>query len=417
MKTKAILIVILTVILSLAGSDSLYAIKKKDRCDFIVRTLSAPSSTEAGSKIKITSRIKNKGKSKAKKSYTKFYLSKNKTIGKSDYYLGKVKFSALKKNKTSKKKSKYVRIPSWVPSGKYYLIAKADGYKKVKERSEKNNYKKRIIKIRQTNPNLGEHAAGGTYTYNSGDGTLNLNITSSDFEKCGPEVGGDEFIVSSVTSTTMIWDDPEDDDSMSWSRESGSEGDITGTWTMSESSNLYTLTISTDGSLVILGDIGNCAPPTPPIPTATINIDGNFNDWQENGRMYQDEDGPDCDSSGQDIQKVYLAQDSHFIYLRFVLSGTPDETFGYKFGVNDRHIYVGHDSSGGYIFYANGSGLPQPVLPNNFVHVSGNQFEAKFYKADVKAFWENKDLGAWSDQGKETVCRDYVLLEDIVFDW
>ncbi len=147
MKTKTILTIVLAVIFCLAGFEGLEAKKKKDRCDLIVKSLSAPSSADAGSKIRIISRVKNKGKSKAKKSYTKVYLSKNKTIGKSDYYLGKVKVSALKKKKTSKKYKTYVTIPSSIPGGRYYLIAKADGYKKIKEKSETNNHRKRRINI------------------------------------------------------------------------------------------------------------------------------------------------------------------------------------------------------------------------------------------------------------------------------
>jgi hypothetical protein len=151
MKTKGVLILILAVILSLAGSGVSEAIKKKDRCDLIVKSLSAPSSANSGSRIRIFSRVKNKGKSTAKKSYIKFYLSKNSKLDSSDEYLGRVKVESLKKKKTSKKHKKYVHIPELVPAGRYYIIAKADGYNKVKEKSEKNNYRKRRITINSFN--------------------------------------------------------------------------------------------------------------------------------------------------------------------------------------------------------------------------------------------------------------------------
>ncbi len=149
MKTKGLLILTLALILSLAGSVGLDAKKKKDRCDLIVRSLSAPSSADAGTKIRVISRVKNKGKIKAKGSYTRFYLSRNKTVGKSDYYLGKAKVPSLKKKKSSKKKKSYLKISESVPAGRYYLIAMADGTKKNKERSEKNNYRKRRIVINE----------------------------------------------------------------------------------------------------------------------------------------------------------------------------------------------------------------------------------------------------------------------------
>ncbi len=59
MKTKGLLILTLALILSLAGSVGLDAKKKKDKCDLIVRSLSAPSSADAGSKIRVISRVKN----------------------------------------------------------------------------------------------------------------------------------------------------------------------------------------------------------------------------------------------------------------------------------------------------------------------------------------------------------------------
>ncbi len=166
----------LAIILCLAGSDGLYAKKKKDRCDLIVRSLSAPSSADSSSKIRIISRVKNKGKIKAKGSYTRFYLSKNKTVGKSDYYLGKAKVPSLKKKKSSKKKKSYLKISSDIPAGTYYLIAMADGTKKNKEKSEKNNYRKRRITI-----NKGETSETNTVPTGisaiEGNGQINISWT------------------------------------------------------------------------------------------------------------------------------------------------------------------------------------------------------------------------------------------------
>ncbi len=144
MRGKNIIIILLAVIFTLGISG---AGEAKKRCDLIVKSLSAPSSTETGLKIRIVSSVKNKGTSEAKKSYTLFYLSKNSTFGSSDIYLGRVKVSSLKEGETSKKYKKYVNIPDEVTEGRYYIIARADGYKKVKENSEKNNYKKDKITI------------------------------------------------------------------------------------------------------------------------------------------------------------------------------------------------------------------------------------------------------------------------------
>lgn len=143
----------------------------------------------------------------------------------------------------------------------------------------------------------------------------------------------------------------------------------------------------------------------------SIEIDGNYDDWEESDRLYLDTDGPECgDVPGQDIKEVYIAQDDNFIYLRYVLNGPLDETFGYKFGDGQLHTYVGQRNAEGHISYAYESSNLN--LPSSFVAVTDNQFECKFFKTDV-CIWQEKDLNAWCDQGKETVCRDFCRLPEI----
>lgn len=161
------------------------------------------------------------------------------------------------------------------------------------------------------------------------------------------------------------------------------------------------------------------------VPHRTILIDGDYSDWDYSTRVYSDIDGPECGNApGQDIREVYVAQDDNYIYIRYVLNGRLDITFGYKFGEN-LHIHVreaGYEN--GYIFYA----TPIPDLnsssfPSNFVHIDYDddlktyQFEAKFYKCDVKGWWNNRELAAWCDQGKTTVCRDHAELPKMIFDF
>ena len=155
----------------------------------------------------------------------------------------------------------------------------------------------------------------------------------------------------------------------------------------------------------------------------TVTIDGNYDDWEDRDRIYIDTDGPDCgDAPGQDIKEVYVAQDDDFIYVRFVLNGPLDETFGYKFG-EDLHIHVRQNNGVGGICYGTpyndfdiGYEISNMNLPGSFVHVNSNQFESKFYKYDVRR-WESEDLAAWCGQGRETVCRDYISLPKMSFDF
>ena len=143
----------------------------------------------------------------------------------------------------------------------------------------------------------------------------------------------------------------------------------------------------------------------------TIVIDGNYDDWDVNDRVFLDTDGPECNNvAGRDIQEVYVAQDDTYIYLRFVLNGLFDETFGYKFGAN-LHANVGYGGTANMRISLTTptSGYP---YPDSYLAASGNQFEVKILKSDVGT-WKNEDLAAWADQGSSTVCRDYISLPDM----
>jgi len=257
-----------------------------------------------------------------------------------------------------------------------------------------------------------QYSATGTYTYGSTSSTLILNFTSSNFpEDDGPHIGIEEFQVISINSTTMIWLD-NDEDEMTWTRDNGVSGNINGTWEFyeSESKNTHWATFEFSGAFSVTGEIVNFKE-TFSVPHKTILIDGDFNDWKEGDRVYLDTNGPDCGNvPGRDIMEVYIAQDNNFIYLRFVLNGPLDESFGYKFG-NWLHIYVNNQG----IVYATPIGC-SVTLPDSFVSIVGNQFECKFDKCTVN-IWNVKDMAAWCDQGKETVCRDYIELPILDFDF
>jgi hypothetical protein len=161
--------------------------------------------------------------------------------------------------------------------------------------------------------------------------------------------------------------------------------------------------------LVFGGEIFNF-----PVSEKTIIIDGNFNDWTQEERIYQDLGSPDCNNApGQDIREFYLAEDENFAYFRFVLNDVPDETFGYKFG-EDLHVYIQSSNGSPIIRFAhptiNDSSFPN--IPNSFVSQAGNQFEAKVSKDQIGK-WKCHDIRAWCDQGFDTVCRDYIPLKGI----
>ncbi|QTA83796.1 Uncharacterized protein dnl_62120 [Desulfonema limicola] len=149
-----------------------------------------------------------------------------------------------------------------------------------------------------------------------------------------------------------------------------------------------------------------------PVSNKTINIDGNFDDWTVTELIYRDSDVPDCGNApGQDIRDVYLSEDSLFVYIRFVLNGLLDESFGYKFGICDKYVFVSKTNGQSYIYFDSPTMQSSnfPNIPNTFVRIVNNQFEAKISKTLIPE-WKYNGLSAWCDQGTNTICRDSVSL-------
>jgi hypothetical protein len=146
----------------------------------------------------------------------------------------------------------------------------------------------------------------------------------------------------------------------------------------------------------------------------TIDIDGDYSDWDVTDRIYLDQGGADCgDVPGRDIREVYVAQDNTYLYLRYVLNGALDDTFGYKFGDNF-HVVIRLDNGVPEMFYAI-PGQGGVDVQGGALHIDGGQFECMLPKIDLMD-WQRRELSAWCDQGEETVCRDHVTLPDMNLD-
>lgn len=90
--------------------------------------------------------------------------------------------------------------------------------------------------------------ATGTYTFNAG--ILTTTTTASEFE-CALQVGIDVFTVPSITSTTMVLEEP-DEESTTFMRASGTAGDIVGTWKVTDEN--LTLILAANGSFSLVGE-------------------------------------------------------------------------------------------------------------------------------------------------------------------
>lgn len=101
--------------------------------------------------------------------------------------------------------------------------------------------------------------ASGTYVYDSLTGILTATFTYSEFPGCGPGVGVETYDVDSISATTMVWNEGEEN-MLIWNRDSGISGDITGTWDhIDDDGNAYEQTIDANGSINVIGDIVECS--------------------------------------------------------------------------------------------------------------------------------------------------------------
>lgn len=121
-----------------------------------------------------------------------------------------------------------------------------------------------LVDLGLTSDVTGTFNAGGKYIYNSEKAVLIVENEWSNFKGCGLDVGMNVWFVSNITSTTMTWYEPqspidyEDNDNITWSRSSGTSGDIVGTWNAFLEPNSYFVTFNSDGYFTVVGNIVQC---------------------------------------------------------------------------------------------------------------------------------------------------------------
>ncbi|NET56476.1 MAG: hypothetical protein F6K47_09985 [Symploca sp. SIO2E6] len=114
--------------------------------DLVVQSQSAPTSAQAGSRIRLSGYVKNQGSATATSSYLKYYLSTDTSLSSSDTYLGQDYVRRLRSGRSSYE-SHYARLSSSLQSGNYYLLWQADSTGRVAEGNESNNVGYRSINI------------------------------------------------------------------------------------------------------------------------------------------------------------------------------------------------------------------------------------------------------------------------------
>ena len=109
-----------------------------------------PATVDPGTHLKVKDVVRNKGRRKARRSVTRYYLSLDRTRDKGDQRLaGKRVVKRLKPRRLSRGRAR-VRIPAGLALGQYRLLACADDRRKVRESRERNNCRaSRVVEVVQ----------------------------------------------------------------------------------------------------------------------------------------------------------------------------------------------------------------------------------------------------------------------------
>lgn len=247
----------------------------------------------------------------------------------------------------------------------------------------------------------------GTYSYDSNMHILTTNFTHSDFPAGdGPPPGITPWSVLTLSSTTMRLKYGDND--LTWNRDGGGTGEPVGTWYRYDDEAIVEVTFGADNTVsTSVNDVNENATFFL-VRNKTVVVDCDFGDWDDRDIVYVDIDGPDCnDAPGQDIQKVYVAHDDDYVYVRFVLNAPLDGDTRYLFGDNF-HINLRKMQGSWNIEYWDGDLGRSGSFPPSNLCVNSNQFEFRVDKNDVRS-WKDKELNAWLGEHNET-CMDYVDL-------
>jgi len=265
-------------------------------------------------------------------------------------------------------------------------------------------------------PGLGpRYSAWGTYTYSSG--ILAGNFTFSNFVN-GPETGPFQITVVSISSTSMTLRDTESN-LETWTRETGTAGDIVGRWERNDIDNSTFIVVLDSNGGMVYSAYGDAFTKTVYVSQSTKTIDGKFIDWSSESSLPLYNSEGDCGNvSGREIEAVYVAQDDNYIYLRMILNGPPDPTFSYKFG-QWFHIRVTPPPNASLMLASSVCGKTFQnglVAFGNSDDNTEHQFECRFDKCDVEQ-WRNNLFYVKSTSDSVAVCRQSSDLPILIFDF
>lgn len=114
--------------------------------DLEVTSLSIPATGVKGNHVVVPNTVKNIGNIASSGFYVRYYLKSSHV-----YYIGQRYIGGLAAMRSNSQNT-VLTIPSSIPIGSYFILAKADGTNSVKEINEANNYRRSSSMIRVQDP-------------------------------------------------------------------------------------------------------------------------------------------------------------------------------------------------------------------------------------------------------------------------
>jgi hypothetical protein len=148
--------------------------------DLVVKSLSSPpSAAGAGDTFRAVAVVGNRGRSSARASVQRFYLSRDRRVGRGDVVIGTARVRRLGPGARARRRVRLF-VPAAVQPGMHRLAACADTTKKVRERRERNNCRFAGKRVRVTRGGPGPGGFPGGAGDRDRDGTPNS-------QDCGPD--------------------------------------------------------------------------------------------------------------------------------------------------------------------------------------------------------------------------------------
>ncbi len=106
----------------------------------------------------------------------------------------------------------------------------------------------------------GDYTASGTYDYDSTAQTMDIKFQTNNFP-VACEIHDITLTNVILEATSLQWTNEEVDNTQTWTRSSGTAGDIVGTWTIADP---LVLTLNADNTFTLVGTNFSCGEEDPP---------------------------------------------------------------------------------------------------------------------------------------------------------